>query len=111
MTRETSFEPQIDRYEFDFKRCSIAKGFAQIDTEQDAWYFGTWVNPSERRIVSYLEGDIIEETAADDAELANALRELAAWNAERNYRFGIDPGLGDELREKFEAIGVGDLLH
>ena len=111
MERERSFDPLIDRYEFDFDRCGINKGFAQINTPQDACYFGAWVNPTERRIVSYLEGDIIIETAADDAELADALRRLAKWNAERNYDFGIDPGFGLQLHDRFEAIGVGDLLH
>ena len=33
-----------DRYIFDYDMCSFKKGFAQIDTTEDASYFGNWVN-------------------------------------------------------------------
>ena len=33
-----------DRYTFDYDICSYKKGFAQIDTTEDASYFGNWVN-------------------------------------------------------------------
>ena len=46
MIRETSFEPS-DRYQFDSGECSAANGYAQIDTGQDAWYFGQWANPHD----------------------------------------------------------------
>ena len=46
-----------DRYIFDFKLCTTGKGWAQVDTEQDASYFGTWANPFELKVVSYTEGD------------------------------------------------------
>lgn len=31
-----------ERYDFDFGECSYANGWAQIDTRQDASYYGTW---------------------------------------------------------------------
>ena len=31
-----------DRYTYDFGLCSFEKGWAQVDTAQDASYFGTW---------------------------------------------------------------------
>ena len=30
----------------------------QYDTHYDGWYFGVWVNPEERLIVTYVEGDV-----------------------------------------------------
>ena len=44
-----------DRYFFDGKMCTRALGFEQFDTEQDASYFGVWVNREERATVTYAE--------------------------------------------------------
>ena len=52
------FEPEADRYCFDFKHCTPSKGWLQFDTDQDAHYFGVWVNKSKRWIVTYAEGDV-----------------------------------------------------
>ena len=111
MTTERSFLPS-SRYRFDTGMCSYAKGFAQIDTKQDASYFGNWCSPSERRIVSYVEGDVTIQTADNDAEFVTALREMAAWNDE--YGWGpmkIDALASPRLAEAFTALGLGDLLH
>lgn len=66
-----------DRYLFDF-----APGFLdewiQFDTDQDAWYFGTWVNKTKRLVLSYCEGDvsvvICEDDEHFDAEVASMCR-------------------------------------
>ncbi len=47
-----------DRYRYDFEICTKKKGWVQYDTKQDAWYFGCWVNPARRLILTYAEGDI-----------------------------------------------------
>lgn len=47
-----------ERYLFDFEICTAALGWKQYDTDQDAWYYGIWVHPEKRQIVSYTEGDI-----------------------------------------------------
>ena len=46
-----------DRYAYDFEFCKSGDGWVQYDTSQDAWYFGIWVNPEKREIVTYAEGD------------------------------------------------------
>ncbi|GAH03633.1 unnamed protein product [marine sediment metagenome] len=56
-TVERSFR-DTERYQFDFKLCTSKKGWKQFDTSQDAWYFGVWVHPGKREIVTYAEGDI-----------------------------------------------------
>ena len=47
-----------DRLEFDFGSCSAENGWKQFDTDQDAWYFGVWVNIEKRMTVTYAEGDL-----------------------------------------------------
>lgn len=101
-----------DRYSYDFGQCSYEKGFAQIDTPQDASYFGTWVNPTTRTIVNYCEGDVTIQIFDTDEELADALRLIDDWNMRQlGGHARIDPGLGSAMAAAFVALGVGDLLH
>lgn len=111
MKRETGFIMNGDRYRFDSGECSVKNGFAQVDTKQDAWYYGTWANPHTLTIVSYAEGDITRQTAEDAEEFASAMRELKAWNEKLGYWMGIDPMLNTEIESKFKELGLGDLLH
>jgi hypothetical protein len=106
------FNPMTDRYEFDFGRCSYAKGFAQLDTGQDASYFGTWINPDEKVIVNYCEGDITKTECETAKELVEEVERIKVWNNEMGHRFlGIDPGLSETMKAKFEAAGLGGYLH
>ena len=106
-----------DRYKYDFGSMTYGKGWAQIDTTQDASYYGTWTNPDRRELFNYCEGDTTLTQCDTDDDYARAVRECADWNKERNYWRGIDPGftgegrLGDGMAEKFRALGLGDLLH
>ena len=102
----------IDRYYFDFKKCTTDKGWAQVDTEQDASYYGTWANPFDLKIVSYAEGDITIQTADNVAEFVEEMEKLKAWNIENGWKFyGIDPGFNERLADKFKEVGLGDCLH
>ena len=106
------FRPLSDRYSFDTGPCSYANGFAQIDTRQDASYFGYRPSHTARTIVNFCEGDVTTTVCETDAELAEQLRELARWNDEAGYGpMKIDPGHGDAMRQAFEKLGVADLLH
>uniref|UniRef100_A0A6H1ZY62 Uncharacterized protein n=1 Tax=viral metagenome TaxID=1070528 RepID=A0A6H1ZY62_9ZZZZ len=111
MTTEHRFYVNGDRYALDFNGCSYKKGYAQIDTDQDAWYFGTWANPTTRTIVNYAEGDLTIERAETDAEFASRIRDLAKWNADNGYTFGIDPMCNAAIEAAFRTLGLGDLLH
>lgn len=46
-----------DRYVVDFAEDFTSGGWQQFDTDQDAWYFGVWVNPRTFQTLSYAEGD------------------------------------------------------
>jgi len=111
MKRETDFLMNADRYQFDSGECSTANGYAQVDTKQDAWYYGTWANPETFTIVSYAEGDVTRQTADDADEFVTAIRELKAWNEKLGYWIGIDPMLNTEIDRRFRDLGLGDLLH
>ena len=101
-----------DRYAFDCGACSAANGYAQIDTLQDAPYYGTWCAPTARTIVFFTEGDVTTTVCETDAEFVEQIREMAKWNDEAGYGpMKIDPGLGDSLRTEFERLGLEDLLH
>ena len=41
MKTTSDLRPLSDRYEFDCGPCSYANGFAQVDTRQDAPYYGS----------------------------------------------------------------------
>lgn len=46
-----------ERYIVDFAEQFKAEGWMQFDTDQDAHYFGFWVNPTTRTTLTYCEGD------------------------------------------------------
>ena len=46
-----------ERYRYDFELCKHADGWLQYETNQDASYFGVWVHPERREIVTFAEGD------------------------------------------------------
>lgn len=65
------------RYLVDFAEDFTAEHWQQYDTDQDAWYFGVWVNPHSLRILTYCEGDWSLVSCLDN-ELYNA--EIASMN-------------------------------
>ena len=101
-----------DRYRYDFKTCTTGKGWAQVDTSQDASYFGTWANPFELKVFNYCEGDLCLQECESVDEFVAELNSIKKWNEDNGHRFfGIDPGFNEALRGKFDEIGCGDLLH
>ena len=60
-----------DRYLFDFDDDFRAAEWQQFDTDQDAWYYGVWVNLKTLRILTYAEGDVYL-VICPDAEHYNA---------------------------------------
>ncbi len=107
MIRNTGFMLDGERYEFDFKYCTPAKGWAQVDTDQDAWYYGNWANPTSLELFEYAEGDMTHRKAESEQEFVEAVRELSQWERFR----GIDPMLDEGIAQRFRDLGLGDLLH
>ncbi len=67
-----------NRYIIDFADDFRAEGWEQFDTDQDAEYFGFWINKATRQTLTYCEGDWIFVQCPDDArfnaEIEDAIR-------------------------------------
>jgi hypothetical protein len=115
--RDTGFNPMTDRYAFDFKACTYEAGWVQVDTYQDASYFGIWTNPTARMIVTYAEGDISRIEADTDDEYVEILKGTMDCYTDGSDRWPhakIDPGLGatrDAHVERFTQLGLAAYIH
>jgi hypothetical protein len=102
-----SFVDDTTRYDYDLGECSIANGWAQVDTSQDASYYGAWINPVKREFLRFAEGDVDHYTFDSDERMVEFVS-----NFKDGGRFlGIDPGLGSVLRAECIAHGLGPFLH
>ncbi len=106
------------RYKYDCGECSYKNGWAQLDTAQDASYFGTWINPTTRKIKTYCEGDVTVITVDTDAELVAEVQHIHDWNEENGFRLhekrviAIDPGFAESpIRTAMIAAGLEKFFH
>lgn len=116
VTIERSFNPMTDRYAFDFKRCTYADGWFQVDTYQDAGYFGIWTNPTLRQIVTYAEGDITKVLCDTDEEYAEQVRDCCDHYTDGTERWPhakIDAGLKNREVSvaRFTELGLKRYIH
>ena len=91
MRVQTSFA-NTDRYVFDFKLCKAKDGYAQLDTTEDAHYFGNWVNFKKFEIVSYCEGDITVTNCDNKEEFIKELKRTVDF-----YKFNQETFKGIDL--------------
>lgn len=80
-----------DRYFFDFNMDLTQ--WLQLDTSQDASYYGNWINPILRATLCYCEGDIYIKVANTDEDFLKLILEYRKWQMENDYGFSLDPGL------------------
>jgi len=99
-----------NRYAYDFGLCSTRGDWAQMDTAQDAPWFGQWANPFTRQILCYAEGDRTVFECSTDAEFASELERIAAFHRQNDQWKGIDTW-SVRLRERFAAAGARHLVH
>lgn len=111
MKRETSFNPMGDRYAFDFKKCTGSQGWAQLDSNQDAPYYGNWVNPTAMETVSYCEGDISHIKCESEEEFKSHLASTLQWHIDRGDKPKIDCLSYPTIAAEFERLGFKDFLH
>jgi len=102
---------QCDRYVFDWDICQMSEGWAQVDTPQDASYFGQWANPLTLKIMSYAEGDVCYKEADSPDEFVEELISMRDWHHEQGEKFAIDGMCCDKIIAAFKSIGAGDMLH
>ena len=104
--KKTFFE-SIDRYTFDFNMCRSSKGYAQLETSEDASYFGNWVNFRDYKIVSYCEGDITIETCSNKEEFKKLLKKTVDFYKFNQENFkGIDLMDNKEIKEDFKKLNL-----
>jgi hypothetical protein len=103
-----------ERYVFDW---NLDRGaWEQLDTENDASFFGIWINKAELRILSFVEGDVYltlctdaDSYDAEVAELCSSLRPAPGFvaitdSARTDYyqdrrQFFVDPARAPEITE------------
>lgn len=106
--KTTRTHNHADRYHYDFGDC---RGWPQIDTGQDAWYFGQWCHPTKLVIICYAEGDVTITQCTTPEEFILQLLEIKAWTEEHDHWKGIDPLCNAEHIAAFEALGIDFLCH
>jgi hypothetical protein len=97
------------RYYYDFN----LKGFAQLDTHEDASYYGNWANVTTLEIFTYAEGDTIHIKCDTVQEFAQEIRKLVDFhNRGRDGFYGIDPGAyhTPEIMQPWINAGLQDLI-
>ena len=105
---DTPVWAHVNRHTFDF---GLDRGWAQLDTEQDAPYYGGWTNPTERAILTYVEGDIEYRSFPNEEEYAAALREWVDWAKGARCFSGIDGMCRPKLIDHLKRLGFADALH
>ena len=65
----------MDRYTYDWQLTS-KKGWAQLDTPEDASYLGHWANPDRLMVVAFVEGDEYVTTCDTREEWEQTIREI-----------------------------------
>ncbi|MFB0777725.1 hypothetical protein [Aeromonas salmonicida] len=91
---------QADRYYYD--RMLLAQGWQQYDTDQDAWYFGIWINTEKLETFTYAEGDINHVIAPNVEVFRAELARLYQYHPQAPAFISIDPEAGVVTRH-FEA--------
>ena len=110
MQKHHEFCP-ADRYRYDFGLCSPVNGFAQLDTSEDAWYYGNWANPEKLVLFSYCEGDCYTTICENEDEFRQEMERVKQWHLDQGSTFGVDPGLNQERIDAWHKVGLGHLLH
>jgi hypothetical protein len=108
MQRHDSFHVG-DRYYFDFDGCKNSDGWCQIDTEQDASYYGNWINPAARRAITFAEGDLAQIKFDNDQEMIEWLERFAAHPG--LCFLGVDPGLHEGTVAACKERGIDKFFH
>ena len=110
ITRTESFHNDIDRYSVEKSLYVFTKSstWAQVDTDQDAWYYGNWANPTTLSIVTYAEGDLVVIRCETAEEFCIELNRMAAWHATQGSFLRIDPK--EEHESLWLELGLGHMM-
>lgn len=111
---ERGFNNAVSRYDFD-NMLKATDGWAQFDTGQDAPYFGIWVNPIKREIITFCEGDTTHTTCSTSKDFADQLREMIDFYRPDHGPAKIDCCLNrpayNTIRAELTRLGFADDCH
>lgn len=112
MTVTTAHEfASASRYTYD---TGLPADFAQLDTSEDASYYGNWASAKRLTLFSYCEGDCTTTICETVEEFRQQINDFQAFCARIGYEFkGIDPGWihSDELLQPWRDCGLAHLIH
>lgn len=111
MKRITGLDVDGCRYRYDFGPCTPNKGWAQLDTSQDASWYGNWVNPTKLKLLSYCEGDVTLIECDSEEEFKEQLAATLKWHVENDYQPKIDGMCSEEIIAAFTRLGFAEWLH
>jgi hypothetical protein len=94
------FRPDLNRYFFDNSECNPARtNFCQIDTWQDASYFGIWADPVGLRVVKFIESEVYRHEFDSEAAFREKVQSILEHNRDGGGHASIDPhGNRDDWR-------------
>jgi hypothetical protein len=93
---------------------NLPKDFAQLDTSEDASYYGNWASAKRLILFSYCEGDCTTTECETVEEFRQEMEKFQAFCQRVGYEFrGIDPGWihTDELLQPWRDAGLAHLIH
>tara|TARA_A100001011_G_C13933077_1_gene683992 strand:- start:335 stop:667 length:333 start_codon:yes stop_codon:yes gene_type:complete len=107
ITKDVSFDSECTRYFWD--NSLVSKGFAQIDTAEDASWYGHWACPKRRKLVGFVEGDITITVCTTDKEFISEVRKTCDWHIKYDQFKGIDPPA--LTKHLWVALGLTEFLY
>ncbi len=99
---------EADRYLYD--QLLFKNGYAQINTTDDASYYGTWASIKDLIIFSYVEGDCTTTTCDTLDEFVSTIYEIFRWMKRQKIWIGIDVGSNDSDLDAWVDAGLSNLL-
>jgi len=86
-----------ERYIIDFADFK-SEGWEQFDTDQDAHYFGVWVNKTTLQTLTYAEGDWSLVTCDTKEQYNKEIESMIDFYDEGFIAIGIDPEKGESTK-------------
>lgn len=102
------FHAPAERYMVDFSEDFQLEGWEQYDTDQDAHYFGVWINKSCLCTLTYCEGDWTYVSCIGKEDFNREIRAMNDFYGEGRIAMTIDQdGTSTEYRQNREQFLIG----
>lgn len=105
-TLRESFMPS-ERYVIDFSGL-LQEGWRQYDTEQDAHYFGVWVNTTTLEVLTYAEGDWSLLQAKDREAFRAEIKSMADFYGDPPPAFVVIDGETGDTTYVYDKRPTGE---